>query len=81
MFECGVDSSDWTVTWYINGAELPLDDEVLSTLKDNSWLNVTVAEKGYEGRYSCKAQSKSRDVESDSSNTVEIKVYGELSSL
>lgn len=81
MFECGVDSSDWTVTWYINGAELPLDDEVLSTLKDNSLLNVTVAEKGYGGRYSCKAQSKSRGVKSDSSNTVEIKVYGELSSL
>lgn len=81
-FSCEVSSSDWTVTWYKNQKDVQEDSIVTLTLNpdaEGSLLNITSVSQIYQGGYACKAHLKPRGVSSGFSDTINIKVYGELS--
>ncbi|XP_008302306.1 titin-like [Stegastes partitus] len=72
-FRCTVsDSSDWTFTWYRSGNKIDSDPS-LSFSGDGSVLTITSATGGI---YSCKGQHKTNGVMTQSSNSLQLNVYG-----
>lgn len=75
MFHCEVDGPDWEFTWYRNQAELH-GNEFVSLDEVDPYLNVTCVSKDCQGDYSCRVKMESRKVRSESSDAINIKVYG-----
>ncbi|XP_068608306.1 carcinoembryonic antigen-related cell adhesion molecule 5-like [Brachionichthys hirsutus] len=72
-FSCDVESSDWTVTWYLDEVEVSEDDSLMINPEESS-LNITAITEAYQGTYVCRAQLESRSVVMPS-NTLGIAVY------
>ncbi|XP_054464456.1 carcinoembryonic antigen-related cell adhesion molecule 5 [Anoplopoma fimbria] len=72
-FSCGVNSPDWTFTWYRDQKEL-LDEVDIIDIMDSS-LNITLVTLDHQGVYACKVHLNSRRVSSEFSNTVSVTVY------
>ncbi|XP_035512107.1 hemicentin-1-like [Morone saxatilis] len=72
-FSCSITgSSDWTFTWFRNGAKVQSDPNV-SLSAEGSILTITAA-KIHSGSYSCKGHHKTKSVFSAVSNSHELKV-------
>ncbi|KAM9752167.1 Fc receptor-like protein 5 isoform 2-T2 [Menidia menidia] len=66
QFRCEVNGTEWTYSWYKNNEKLH---------EEQSLLTISSVDHTHEGQYSCKTHLKSKGVESESSNTVDVKVY------
>ncbi|XP_040905851.1 carcinoembryonic antigen-related cell adhesion molecule 5-like isoform X2 [Toxotes jaculatrix] len=75
-FSCQIsNSADWDIIWHINTAPVPDADPNLSVSADKSVLTVIAATQMYSGSYSCKGHHKTKGVPTQSSNSLEVKVY------
>ncbi|XP_041860410.1 obscurin [Melanotaenia boesemani] len=71
---CEVSSPEWTFTWYKDKKPLP-KESVLTINEKGTLFSITSVSQTHQGQYSCKAHLKSRGVDSEFSNTVDLKVY------
>ncbi|XP_072306345.1 hemicentin-1 [Eucyclogobius newberryi] len=71
---CETGSTEWRFSWFRNGQPLS-GDASLDITEQGSSLQIASASKGHMGDYSCKAHHKTRDVQSEPSQPLHVKVY------
>ncbi|XP_015823441.3 Fc receptor-like protein 5 [Nothobranchius furzeri] len=76
-FSCEVSSPEWTFTWFRDQTTLQNDSQVIVNSK-GSLLNITSVTQSHHGRYTCRAELKSRGVISGLSNTTDITVHANM---
>ncbi|XP_047186934.1 basement membrane-specific heparan sulfate proteoglycan core protein isoform X2 [Scophthalmus maximus] len=67
-------SSDWTISWHRNNQSQDADPNV-SFSADGSVLTITAETQMYSGSYFCKGHHKAKAVSTQSSNSLELKVF------
>ncbi|XP_033825187.2 hemicentin-1 [Periophthalmus magnuspinnatus] len=72
---CETGSTDWRFLWFRNGQPLTGDDSLKITGEEGSTLQIVSASLSHMGPYTCKAQHKSRTVNSTLSQPLVILVY------
>lgn len=76
---CGMSGgSDWKYTWERNGEKVQSGNDV-SFDASATTLSISFASPEHDGRYQCKGHLEGRSVQSSSSASLTLTVYGEFS--